>query len=65
MGGAIGLLLAASFVGFLVYIKPDFFWNNDQMRRARQGMSDAEAERLIYPLLLGLIVFALVLMLFG
>jgi uncharacterized membrane protein len=59
-----GLLLAIIIVGWLVYTKPSFFWNNYQMRRARQGMSDAEADRIIYPFLLGLIVLALVLMMF-
>lgn len=65
MGGATGLLVAAIIIGCLVYTKPNFFWNNDRMRRARQGMSDAEADRIIYPFLLGLGVLAVVLMLLG
>ena len=63
MDDATGLLAAAITVGCLVYAKPNFCWNNAQMRRARGQF--AEAERIAYAFLLFIIGLALVLRVFG
>jgi hypothetical protein len=65
MGEGIAFIVAAIIVGVLVFTKPNFFWNNAQRRRARQVMPDAEAEKITYAFLLGLIGLGLVLMAFG
>lgn len=64
MGSGLGLLLAAIIVGILVYTKPDFFWNNYKMRRARQHLTDTEAERIAYGFILLIIVVACGMLLF-
>jgi hypothetical protein len=49
----------------LVQAKPNFFWNNVQMRRAGGQLADSGAERIVYAFLRFIIGLALVLMAFG
>lgn len=64
MGGALGLLFGAIIVGILVYTKPNFFWNNYKMRRARQHLTDADAERIAYGFILLIMIVACGMLLF-
>lgn len=64
MDGALGLLLAAMIVGILVYTKPNFFWNSYKMQRARQHLTEAEAEPLAYGFILLVMLVACVMLLF-
>jgi hypothetical protein len=65
MNSAAGLLFASIAVAILVYTKPSFFWNTAKMRRARQHLTEAQAERIGYGMTLVLGVVAIVVMLFS
>ena len=64
MDGALGLLFAAMIVGILVYTKPHFFWNSYKMQRARQHLTEVEAERIAYGFIALVMVAACVMLLF-
>jgi hypothetical protein len=63
MNSAAGLLLASIVVAILVYTKPNFFWNTPKMRRARENLTETQAERIGYGITLILAVFAIAVML--
>ena len=65
MNSAAGLLLASITVAVLVYTKPNFFWHTAKMRRARQHLTEAQAEQIGYGMTLVLGVVAIAVMLFS
>jgi len=65
MNSAAGLLGASIAVAILIYTKPNFFWNTPKMRRARQHLTEAQAERIGYGMSLVLGLFAIAVMLFS
>jgi hypothetical protein len=62
MADGLVLLLSAIMVGILVYTKPNFFWNHYKMREARQYLSEADANRVMYGFLLIIGLVGLVMM---
>lgn len=64
MSYELGLLFGAMIVGILVYTKPNFFWNSYKMRRARQHLSDTDAERIAYGFILFVMAVACGMLLF-
>ncbi len=64
MNSVTGMLFASIAVAILIYTKPNFFWNAPKMRRARQNLTETQAERIGYGMTLVLGVIAIIVMLF-
>lgn len=64
MGSATGLFFASLVVMILTYTKPSWFWQAPQMRRARQDLSQADAEKMSYGFCALLMVVALLMAVF-
>jgi hypothetical protein len=65
MSSAAGLFFGSIMVAILTYTKPSFFWNAPKMRRARQHLTEAQAEKLSYTMTLVLAMVGLVAMRLG